>query len=93
VIRKRVTRQETAYAITRVTTVKAHVRRSLGIWRGHWGIENGLHYVRDVSMREEASPVRSGSVPEVMAALRNVVVGLLRQAGATNIAAALRHYS
>jgi len=49
--------------------------------------------VRDVSMREDASQVRTGSAPEVMATLRNVVVGLLRQAGATNIAAALRHYS
>jgi hypothetical protein len=43
-------------------------------------------------MREDASQVRTGSAPEVMAGLRNVV-GLLRRSGATNIAAALRHYS
>ncbi len=59
--------------------------------RGHWGIENRLHYVRDVTFGEDASQVRKGSAPEVMAALRNVVIGLLRQANWTNIAAGLRH--
>ena len=58
--------------------------------RGHWGIENRLHYVRDVTFGEDASQVRTGSAPEVMAALRNAVISVLRQAGATNIAAALR---
>jgi predicted transposase YbfD/YdcC len=93
VTRKGVTREETAYAITSLSPKKADALRLLQVWRGHWGIENRLHYVRDVTMKEDASQVRSGSVPEVMAALRNVVLGLLRQAGATNIAAALRHYS
>lgn len=59
--------------------------------RGHWGIENRLRYVRDVTFGEDASQVRKGSAPEVMAALRNVVLGLLRQANWTNIAAGLRH--
>lgn len=93
VTRKGVTREETAYAITSLSPKKADALRLLQVWRGHWGIENRLHYVRDVTMKEDASQVRSGSAPEVMAALRNVVLGLLRQAGATNIAAALRHYS
>ena len=62
-------------------------------WRGHWSIENRLHYVRDVTMKEDASQVRSGAAPQVMAAVRNAVLGLLRQTGASNIAAALRHYS
>ena len=65
----------------------------LRLWRGHWGIENRLHYVRDVTMREDASQARSGAAPQVMAALRNAAPGLLRQTGAANIAAALRHYS
>jgi predicted transposase YbfD/YdcC len=59
--------------------------------RGHWAIENRLHYVRDVTMGEDASQVRTGSAPQVLAALRNVVIGILRQEGWTNIAAALRH--
>jgi predicted transposase YbfD/YdcC len=88
-----VTQQETSYAITSLSPKKANARRSLGIWRGHWGIENRLHYVRDVSMKEDASQVRTSSAPQVMAVLRNVVLDLLRGAGATNIAAALRHYS
>jgi predicted transposase YbfD/YdcC len=58
--------------------------------RGHWGIENRVHYVRDVSLGEDGSQVRSGSAPQILAALRNAVIGLLRQAGHSNIAAALR---
>lgn len=87
------TREESCYAITSLRPAKANARRLLEINRGHWGIENKLHYVRDVSMKEDASQIRTGSAPEVMAALRNVVVSLLRQVGATNIAAALRRYS
>lgn len=62
----------------------------LTLARGHWGIENRLHYVRDVTLGEDASRVRSGAAPQVLAALRNVVLTLLRASGATNIAAALR---
>lgn len=58
--------------------------------RGHWGIENRIHWVRDVTMGEDASQVRTGSAPQVMAALRNVVINILRLNGATNIAGALR---
>jgi predicted transposase YbfD/YdcC len=91
--RKGVTSRETNYAITSLSPAKADAQKLQEIWRGHWGIENRSHYVRDVTMKEDASQVRTGSAPEVMAALRNVVIGLLRQAGAANIAAALRHYS
>ena len=58
--------------------------------RGHWSIENRSHYVRDVTMGEDASRVRKGSGPQVIAALRNATIGFLRLAGATNIAAAVR---
>lgn len=61
--------------------------------RGHWRIENRLHYVRDVTMGEDASQVRTGSAPEVMAALRNAVLGILRADGWENIAAGLRYYA
>lgn len=61
--------------------------------RGHWGIENRLHWVRDVTLGEDASQVRSGAAPRVLAGLRNAVLALLRRAGWTNIAAALRHYA
>lgn len=93
VTRKGKTRKETAYAITSLSAAEAGPRDLLRLWRGHWRIENQLHYVRDVTMREDASQVRSGAAPEVMAALRNTVLGLLRRTGAVNIAGPLRHYS
>ena len=63
----------------------------LRLLRGHWRIENRLHYVRDVTFGEDACQVRSGAAPQVLAASRNVVIGLLRDAGWTNIAAGLRY--
>lgn len=65
----------------------------LGHVRGHWAIENRLHWVRDVTLGEDACQVRSGAAPQVLAALRNTVIALARDAGWTNIAAALRHYA
>lgn len=58
--------------------------------RGHWGIENRLHYVRDVSMGEDASRVRTGAAPQVLAAVRNAVLNLLRHTGTANVAASFR---
>ena len=57
---------------------------------GHWGIENRVHWVRDVTFDEDRSQVRTGSAPQIMAALRNLTISALRLAGETNIAAALR---
>lgn len=65
----------------------------LGMVRAHWRIENTLHYVRDVTLGEDASAVRSGAAPRVMATLRNAVLGVLHRRGWRNIAAALRHYA
>ncbi|MGH3974353.1 MAG: ISAs1 family transposase, partial [Pseudonocardiaceae bacterium] len=58
--------------------------------RGHWAIENGLHYVRDVTFAEDASRVRTDSGPRIMASLRNLAIAVLRKAGHTNIAQGLR---
>lgn len=63
------------------------------MWREHWRVENQVHWVRDVTFDEDRSQVRTGAAPEVMAALRNAALGLLRRSGASNIAAALRHYA
>lgn len=62
----------------------------LQLARGHWGIENRAHSVRDVTMGEDRSRVRTGAAPEVLAALRNVVLALVRAAPHASIAAALR---
>lgn len=67
---------------------------ALAAWvQSHWGIENKLHYVRDVTFGEDASQVRTGHAPRIMATLRNTVIGLLHQAGWDNIAKALRHHA
>ena len=60
--------------------------------RDHWGIENGLHGVRDGTLREDASRIRRGSATQVMAIVRNIVVFLFNRQGYTNAAAATRHY-
>lgn len=80
---------EVRYAITSLGS-EVGARRLLDLVRGHWGIENCLYWVRDVTLGEDVSQVRKGAAPQVMAALRNVVLGLLRCAGTENIAAALR---
>ena len=83
---------EIACAITSLPPERADAARLLEIWRGHWGIENEVHWVRDVVFGEDHSQVRTGSAPQLLAALRNLVMGLLRLTGAKNIAAALRYY-
>jgi hypothetical protein len=81
---------ETRYFITSVPRDLAGASQLL-IWgRGHWSIENRSHYVRDVTLGEDASRIRKGSGPEVMAALRNAAIGFLRITGAVNIAEILR---
>ena len=84
---------ELSYAITSLTPEEAGPARLIKLWRGHWRIENQVHWVRDVTFDEDRSQVRTGAAPQVMAAFRNVVIGLLRRTGTRNIAAALRHYA
>ncbi len=90
VTRKGRTRQQVRYGLTSLAPERANAARLLQARRGHWAIENRLHYVRDVTFGEDASRVRSGAAPQVMAALRNAVLGLLRRWRTTNVAAALR---
>lgn len=54
--------------------------------RGHWGIENREHYVRDRTFDEDRSQVRTGSSPQFMATARNIAISLLRLTGCANIA-------
>lgn len=82
--------REVRYAITSLGPAAASAADLLRLRRGHWGIENGLHYVRDVTLGEDGSSIRTGAAPQVMAALRNAVLAIVRGAGYANIAAALR---
>ena len=85
--------EEVVYGITSLTGRKAGPRQLLGLVRCHWRIENKSHHVRDVTYGEDGSQARVGSIPQVMAALRNTAIGLLRLAGHTNIAAGCRYYA
>src|SRR5262249_49809817 len=80
------------YFLTRLSP-QVPARQLLRLIREHWHSENRLHYVREVTLGEDASQVRSGAAPQALAALRNAVLGLLRQHRYTNIAAALRHFA
>ena len=84
---------ETEYGVTSCTPDRADAAQLLSYVRGHWQIENKSHHVRDVTFDEDRSQVRVGSIPQVMAALRNTAIGLLRLAGEPNIAAACRRFA
>src|SRR5215217_7984187 len=85
-------RREVVYAICTLPAEQAQPA-DLATWiRGHWHIENKLHWVRDVTFGEDLHQARTGSGPEVMAILRNLAISLHRLAGATNIARALRRH-
>jgi predicted transposase YbfD/YdcC len=83
-------RVEVVYGVTSLRPEQATPERLLALVRGQWQIENKSHWVRDVTFDEDRSQVRCGNIPQVMAALRNTTIGLLRWAGHTNIAAACR---
>lgn len=90
--RTRVTRTgtETVYLIITMTARQATPEHIAVYTRNQWSIENKVHYVRDVTLREDFSQVRTGSRPRIMATLRNLSMGLIRQAGLTEIAATVR---
>jgi predicted transposase YbfD/YdcC len=81
---------EIEYAVTDLPRPQAGAKELLGHWRGHWGIENRSHYVRDVTLAEDQCRIRTGSAPQNFAALRNAAISLLRLLGHANIAAGLR---
>lgn len=81
------------YYVTSLAPEQADAKVLLALTRGHWGIENRLHYVRDVTFDEDRSQMRCGAVAQTFAACRNLAIGLLRSAGAASIAAAIRTYA
>jgi predicted transposase YbfD/YdcC len=81
------------YGLTSLPAADATAADLATLWRGHWTIENRVHYVRDVTMGEDAHQMYTGNAPQALAALRNAWLNVLRALGWTNMAAALRHYS
>jgi predicted transposase YbfD/YdcC len=88
-----VVREEAVFGVTSLAPERADAAHLLALVRGHWHIENQSHWVRDVTFGEDRSQVRCGNLPQVMAALRNTVIGLMRRAGETNLAAACRRFA
>jgi predicted transposase YbfD/YdcC len=91
-------REETAYGITSLSAKEASPGRLLGLSlleliRGHWTLENRSHNVRDVTYREDVCPVRSVGAGQVLVALRNACISLIRLAGHGNGAAACRYFA
>jgi len=84
---------EVHYKITSLPPERAGPADLLRLSRTHWAIENQLHYVRDVTLGEDASRIRTGRAPQAMAAMRNLVVAVLHRHGMTNRAAGLRHFA
>ncbi|MFI1169635.1 ISAs1 family transposase [Streptomyces sp. NPDC020801] len=95
--RKPAGRPETRENVYAVTSLAAHQTRPADLAaaiRGHWGIENSSHYIRDVTFAEDASTIHAGTAPRAMATIRNLSIGTLKILGADNIAKttrALRH--
>jgi predicted transposase YbfD/YdcC len=85
--------RETCYAVTSLTVTQATCAQLAAIIRGHWGIEDRLHWVRDIDFDEDRSQVRTAAGPRVMASLRNLAITIVRLSGAASIAAALRYHA
>ena len=82
--------REERYGITSAPRADLSAARLLGVVRGHWMIENGLHHRRDVTLGEDASQVRMGQAPHILASLNNAVCGLAAKAKMPNLAALQR---
>jgi predicted transposase YbfD/YdcC len=84
--------EEITYGVTSLTKEKVTPDELLTIVRAHWGIENGLHYRRDMTLWEDRQRVRTGHAPQALAALNNLVLSLIAKAGFSNARRARRHF-
>lgn len=82
-----------SYAVTSIDQSRANAEALLSISRGHWGIENRLHWVRDVTFGEDNCRMRTGDGPQNLAAMRNASLTVLRTNRINGIASALRDFA
>jgi predicted transposase YbfD/YdcC len=87
------TTTQVRYGITSLAPAQVSLAQMETCWRRHWTIENKLHYVRDVSLGEDAGQMRTGHAPQALAALRNAVIALLRFEGWPCLPTAFRHFA
>lgn len=88
-----ITESEAVFGITSLRPEQASPKRLAELVRGHWSIENSLHYVRDFTFDEDRSQIRTKAGPRVMATLRNLTISLLRLKGFKTITKGLRYIS
>lgn len=81
---------QTRYAVTSLSPQQASAQELAQLWRGHWVIENQIHYVRDETLGEDRNQMRRGNGPQALAALRNGLLNVFRQQGCGSIPQALR---
>lgn len=84
---------ETVYAVTDLSAEQAGAAELAAWARGHWIIENAVHWTKDVTFGEDASQVRRHNTPVVMTALRDIVRGTLQLAGWANTASGRRAHT
>lgn len=84
---------ETVFLVTSLDSEKFDPEKILGFSRAHWGIENRLHCVRDVTFREDACRVRTGSLPQLLAAFRNTAITSFHRLGFTSMIEGLEHFA
>jgi predicted transposase YbfD/YdcC len=90
---KGVSKQQVRYGITSLPSEVGDAAGLAALKRGHWQVENALHYVKDVTLGEDASQTHVGSGADVFAMVRNIAISLIRRSGHRDIAAQLRRYS
>lgn len=84
---------EVVSLITDLSPQQASPGRLLSLVRGHWGIENCSHYVRDVCFQEDRSHLRTGNAPQLLATFRNLVISLIHRCGSSQVSATRRSFA
>lgn len=87
------TSKETVFLVTSLSREQAGPAELLRLSRAHWGVENRLFCVRDVTFREDACRVRTGAIPQLLAAFRNTALTCIRRLGFSCVIEALEHFS
>lgn len=92
-LRTGVQSSEVVYAITSCSPERASADQLLAWIRQYWGIENGLHYRRDVTLREDATRITQPTMARAIASINNFIIGLAQILGYANLAAARRAFN
>ncbi len=87
-----ITTAEISFGISSLSAQHADAKRLAAFTRGHWSIENQLHWVRDTVFGEDRCRVHTGQAPQVLAAMRNLAISLIRLSGFASVIEGLRHY-